>query len=131
MKGRCLYRTPLWQMVFGPAGVLCMGSKKNYPGHEPGLAHGSVTGHRAVASQKSENFMEAAAAFGQGARQAKRHSLIYGPSARGHWRLTAEPSTASRAGKYPHREVAAFCVVPDGRAGLQGSPAANWTGDVS
>ena len=132
MKGRRLYRTSLWQMVFGPAGLLCMGSKKNYPGHEPGLAHGFLTGHRAVASQKSENFMDAATAFGQGARQAKRHSVIYGPSARGQWRLTAEPSTASRAGKkYPHREVAAFCVVPGGGAGLQGSPAADWTGAAS
>jgi len=118
-------------MVFGPAGVLCMGSKKNYPGRPPGFAHGSLTAHRAVASQKSESFIDAAAASGQGARTAQRHSLMVwavgAPASAPH----SEPCPASRAGKYPHREVAAFCVVQDGGAGLQGSPAANWTGDAS
>jgi hypothetical protein len=108
-----------------------MGSEQNCPGHVPGFADGSLTGHRAVASQKSENFIDAAAAFGQGARKAKRHSLKMRPVRAPALAPDDEPSTASRAGKYPHREVAAFCVVPDGGAGLHGSPAAHWTGEGS
>lgn len=130
MKGRCLYRTPLWQMVFG-SGVLCLGSRQNCPAHGPGFADGSLTGHRAVASQKSENFIDAAAAFGQGARKAKRHWLMMWPVGAPALAPDGEPNTANRAGKYPRREVAALCVVPNGGAGLQGSPAANWTGEGS
>jgi hypothetical protein len=106
-----------------------MGSGNNFSGHATGFADGSLTGHRAVAGQKSESFIDAAAAFGQGARKAKRHSLMMWPAPA--LAPDGEPSTASRAGKYPHREVAAFCGVPDGGAGLQRSPAANWTGDAS
>jgi hypothetical protein len=124
-----LYRTSLWQIVFGPAGVLCMGSENNCSKHAPGFADGSLSGHRAVASQKSENFIDAAAAFGQGARKAKRHSLMMWPAPA--LAPDGEPSTASRAGKYPHRGGRRFRVVPDGGAGLQRSPAANWTGDAS
>jgi len=118
-------------MVFGPAGVSCMGSKKNYPGHAPGFADGSLTGHRAVASQKPENFTDAAAAYGQGAHTAGRHTLMMWPLGAPPSAPDGAPSTGSGAGKYPHREDAAFFVVPGGGALLQGSPAADWTGDAS
>jgi hypothetical protein len=108
-----------------------MGSEQNCPGHVPGFADGSLTGHRAVASQKSENFIDAAAASGQGARKAKRHSPMVWPVGVPVLAPDGEASTASGSGKYPHREVAAFSVVPDGGAVPQGAPAANWTGDAS
>jgi hypothetical protein len=63
-------------MVFGPAGVLCIGSEKNCSGHAPGFAEGSQADHRTVTSQKSENFIDAAGACGQGARKPKAHSLM-------------------------------------------------------
>jgi hypothetical protein len=68
-----LYRTALWQMVFGPAGALCMGSEKNFPRRVPvpGFADGSRTVHRTVTNQKSENLIEAAGALGQGAHEVR------------------------------------------------------------
>jgi hypothetical protein len=127
VKGRCLYRTPLWQIVFGPAGALRMGSERNCPGQAPGFAEGSPTGHRAIASQKSQSFIAAAAAFGQGACKAKCHSLM---------RTLPVGTLALAPDGEPSKKIsasggAAVSVLSDSGAGRQGSPAVNRTGDVS
>jgi hypothetical protein len=108
-------------MVFGPAGVFCMGSQKNCPGHAPRFADVSRADHRTVTSQKSDDFIDAAGAFGQGARKANVHSLMRMRSV-GVPALApdGEPSAETRPVTMPASgEVAALWVVPDGDASLQ------------
>jgi hypothetical protein len=107
-------------MVFGPASVLFMGSEKNCVGQVRGFANGSRTGHRTVTNQKSENFIDAALAFGQGARKAKGRSLRrMRPVGVRHWRSKAGRAPKSEPKNARIREVAAAWVVPDGGASLQ------------
>ena len=112
VKGHCLNRTPLWQMVFGPAGAACLGSPRNCPRHAAGLAGRPPVSRRAVAVKKSEDLVAALAAYAHGVGKAKRLSPMMWP-------------VGDAPGPDNLRQRAAF------GAGPPGPPAARLTGDAS